>query len=118
MLANPLTSELGLAVITGAGGGVGAACARRFATIHRLLLTDADEERVERTAGALRADGRVVDTMVCDLADAEAVRALADRGGELGSLRVLVHAAGLSPSMVGAWRILEVNLLGTVAVLD
>ena len=118
MVANPPTGEIGLAVITGAGGGVGAACARRFATTHRLLLTDVDEQRVERTADPLRADGGIVDTMVCDLADPEAVRALADRGRELGSLRVLVNAAGLSPSMAGAWRILEVNLLGTVAVLD
>lgn len=118
MVANPLTSELGLAVITGAGGGVGAACAHRFAATHRLLLTDVDEARVERTAGTLRAENRVVETMVCDLADAQAVRALADRVGVLGSLRVLVNAAGLSPSMADAWRILEVNLLGTVAVVD
>jgi NAD(P)-dependent dehydrogenase (short-subunit alcohol dehydrogenase family) len=118
MSADPRTSELGLAVITGAGGGVGAACARRFAPTHRLLLTDVDAGRLERTAGALRADGRVVGTAACDLADGQAVRALADRAGELGSFRVLVHAAGLSPSMADAWRILEVNLLGTVALLD
>jgi NAD(P)-dependent dehydrogenase (short-subunit alcohol dehydrogenase family) len=118
MVANPLTRELGLAVITGAGGGVGAACARRFAPTHRLLLTDVDEERVERIAAALRADGRTVETMACDLADGEAARALADRAGELGPFRVLVNAAGLSPSMADAWRILEVNLLGTVAVVD
>jgi NAD(P)-dependent dehydrogenase (short-subunit alcohol dehydrogenase family) len=118
MVANTLTSELGLAVITGAGGGVGAACARRFAPTHRLLITDVEEERLERAAGELRAEGRVVETMVCDLADAEAVGALANRAGELGSLRVLVNAAGLSPSMADAWRILEVNLLGTVAVVD
>jgi NAD(P)-dependent dehydrogenase (short-subunit alcohol dehydrogenase family) len=118
MVANPLTSELGLAVITGAGGGVGAACARRFASTHRLLLVDVDEERVERIAAVLRADGRIVETMACDLADGEAARALADRAGELGPFRVLVNAAGLSPSMADAWRILEVNLLGTVTVVD
>lgn len=118
MIANPLTSEPGLAVITGAGGGVGAACARRFAPTHRLLITDVDEDRLERAAGELRAEGRVVETMACDLADAHAVGALANRAGELGSLRVLVNAAGLSPSMADAWRILEVNLFGTVAVVD
>jgi len=118
MAAHPPTDELGLAVVTGAGGGVGAACARRFAPTHSLLLTDVDEGRVERTAAPLRQDGRVVETMACDLADARSVRALADRAGELGSLRVLVNAAGLSPSMADAWRILEVNLLGTVAVVD
>jgi NAD(P)-dependent dehydrogenase (short-subunit alcohol dehydrogenase family) len=115
MSANP---DLGLAVITGAGGGVGEACARRFAPTHRLLLADVDQRRVERTAEALRADGRAVETMACDLADAWAAGALADRAGELGSFRVLINAAGLSPSMADAWRILEVNLLGTVAIVD
>jgi NAD(P)-dependent dehydrogenase (short-subunit alcohol dehydrogenase family) len=118
MGANSLNSVRGLAVITGAGGGVGGAGARRFARTHRLLLIDVDEERVERAAAPLRAEGRVVETMACDLADGEAARALADRAGELGPLRVLVNAAGLSPSMADAWRILEVNLLGTVAVVD
>jgi NAD(P)-dependent dehydrogenase (short-subunit alcohol dehydrogenase family) len=110
--------ENSLTVITGAGGGVGAACARKFAPRHRLLLTDVDSGRVERVAATLRGDGHQVETMACDLADPESVRALANRAGELGSLRVLVNAAGLSPSMADAWRILEVNLLGTVAVVD
>src|ERR1700749_1426513 len=110
--------ENSLTVITGAGGGVGAACARQFAPTHRLLLTDVDPGRVARLAATLRGDGHQVETMACDLADPESVRALANRAGELGSLRVLVNAAGLSPSMADAWRILEVNLLGTVAVVD
>jgi NAD(P)-dependent dehydrogenase (short-subunit alcohol dehydrogenase family) len=110
--------ENSLTVITGAGGGVGAACARRFAPSHRLLLTDVDSGRVERVAATLRGDGHQVETMACDLADPESVRALANRAAELGSLRLLVNAAGLSPSMADAWRILEVNLLGTVAVVD
>jgi NAD(P)-dependent dehydrogenase (short-subunit alcohol dehydrogenase family) len=110
--------ENSLTVITGAGGGVGAACARKFAPRHRLLLTDVDSGRVERVAATLRGDRHQVETMACDLADPESVRALANRAGELGSLRVLVNAAGLSPSMADAWRILEVNLLGTVAVVD
>lgn len=108
-----------LAVITGAGGGVGAACARRFAqTCRSLLLTDVDGERVAHVAESLRGEGRAVETMACDLADSASVSALADRAGGLGSLRVLVNAAGLSPSMADGWRILEVNLLGSVAVLD
>jgi NAD(P)-dependent dehydrogenase (short-subunit alcohol dehydrogenase family) len=110
--------ENSLTVITGAGGGVGAACARKFAPSHRLLLTDVDSVRVESVAARLRGDGHQVETMACDLADPESVRALANRAAELGSLRVLVNAAGLSPSMADAWRILEVNLLGTVAVVD
>jgi NAD(P)-dependent dehydrogenase (short-subunit alcohol dehydrogenase family) len=106
-----------LAVITGAGGGVGAACAERFAQTCRLLLTDVDRARVERVAESLRSRGHSVETLACDLADDGSVGALAARAAELGSLRVLVNAAGLSPSMADGWRILEVNLLGSVAVL-
>jgi nucleoside-diphosphate-sugar epimerase len=36
---------------------------------------------------------------------------------ELGSFRLLAHAAGLSPTMADARRIVEVNLVGTIGVL-
>lgn len=118
MVANAPVAEPGVAVITGAGGGVGDACARRFASAHRLLLTDVNDANLERTAAELRADGREVATLACDLSEPAGALALADRAAELGRLSVLVHAAGLSPSMADARRILQVNLFGTIAVLD
>lgn len=108
----------GVAVITGAGGGVGAACARRFASAHKLVITDVDETRLDDTVRELRDQGHELDAMACELTDPRAVRALAQLAADAGELRVLVNAAGLSPSMADAWRILDVNLFGTINVLD
>lgn len=53
----------------------------------------------------------------CDVADPEAVQALADRVADAGALRSLVHAAGISPTMGDARRILDVDLVGTELLL-
>jgi 3alpha(or 20beta)-hydroxysteroid dehydrogenase len=48
-----------VALVTGAAGGIGAAVARRFdAEGARVLITDADDERVRRLAAELGAHGR------------------------------------------------------------
>jgi NAD(P)-dependent dehydrogenase (short-subunit alcohol dehydrogenase family) len=43
---------------------------------------------------------------------------LASRVAELGPFRFLAHAAGLSPTMAEPRRIVDVNLVGTVRLLD
>lgn len=111
-------SERRVAFITGAGGGVGAACARRFAPTHRLVLTDANADALTATAAAVATEAQDVQAEAGDLTDRSVVDALAQRTAATGSLGVVVHAAGLSPSMADAWRILEVNLFATINVLD
>lgn len=113
-----MADRQGVAVITGATGGVGNACARRFGAEHRLVINDIDPTLLEATADALRRDGCDVTTHACDLTDRSAVAGLAAAARDAGPLRVLVNAAGLSPSMADAWRILEVNLFGTLNVLE
>jgi NAD(P)-dependent dehydrogenase (short-subunit alcohol dehydrogenase family) len=54
----------------------------------------------------------------CDISDPAAVEDLVGRVRELGSLRALVHAAGVSPTMTNARRIMEVDLVGTALLLD
>lgn len=52
-----------------------------------------------------------------DLSDPVKVNELGDLVERSGGLRWLVHAAGISPTMADARRILEVNLLGTELLL-
>jgi NAD(P)-dependent dehydrogenase (short-subunit alcohol dehydrogenase family) len=107
-----------IAVITGAGGGVGAACAIRFAPTHRLVISDVNAERLGQTAQALRAEGHDVQALAGDLSDRAAAQALAQLAAETGDLGAMVHAAGVSPSMADAWRILDINLFGTLHVVE
>ncbi len=97
-----------VAVVTGAASGMGRACveAARHAADH-LVAVDLREPDIQGTIG-----------VACDISDPAAVDALAERVQSLGAFRALAHAAGLSPTMADPRRIVEVNLTGTVRLLD
>jgi NAD(P)-dependent dehydrogenase (short-subunit alcohol dehydrogenase family) len=107
-------------VVTGAGRGMGAACAARLATeVDVVLLADRDEqlltESVQAPSGQTRAR---LEPGCLDITDASALARLADRVMELGVLRSCVHAAGVSPVMAGWERIIAVDLVGTAMLID
>lgn len=81
-------------VVTGGGGGLGAAHARRFARAGaRLALLDLDEAAAGRTAGELEARGAEALALACDVADADDRGARGARGlggGARASRRVAV----------------------------
>ncbi len=77
MAASPLTLRGGVAVITGAASGIGAALALEFARrgMH-LALVDLNAAGLAQTADGARALGADVSTHALDVADAAAVAAL------------------------------------------
>ena len=82
-------------IATGAGRGMGLACAHRMAaTVDHLLLVDLDEEAA--TASARRLVGEqpraAVEAIVLDVSDRTGVKRLADRVDQLGELRAVAHA--------------------------
>jgi NAD(P)-dependent dehydrogenase (short-subunit alcohol dehydrogenase family) len=108
-------------VITGAGGGVGTAAARRFAAAAAtLVLADVNAVRLEELAGELAAL-TVVHGVSCDVSVVTDVEALMrEAADETGRIDVLVNTAGLwvegpSETMTEAdWdRVVDVNLKGT-----
>ena len=105
-----MTASPGVAVVTGAGSGMGAACVERVRAVDGVdlvLAVDLAEPSIAATTG-----------VACDVTDAAAVQRLADRVAELGAFRALVHAAGISPTMGDARRVVEVDLVGTQLLLD
>jgi NAD(P)-dependent dehydrogenase (short-subunit alcohol dehydrogenase family) len=73
-----------VAFITGAGRGIGAAAARLFAREGaRVLLAARTPTQLKAVTEDIRTAGGTADYVVCDLADADSVRAAVDRAVEL-----------------------------------
>ncbi|MDE2410200.1 MAG: SDR family oxidoreductase [Sphingomonadales bacterium] len=109
----------GIAVVTGAAGGMGSACARQLADAgwDNLLLCDVSSERLEAVAGPLRAAGHAVDRLAGDVADpAFPARVMTMLAG--APIAALVHTAGISPAQGDARRIIDVNLDATARLVD
>ncbi|MGI5460359.1 SDR family oxidoreductase [Streptomyces sp. CA-249302] len=106
-------------IVTGAGRGMGLECARRLVgTVDRLLLVDLDEKAVTEAAGQLSGQGTLAEPFVLDVTDREGLARLAARARELGTLRAVAHAAGISPTMADWRRILTVDLVGTALLAE
>ncbi|MCG7592528.1 SDR family oxidoreductase [Mycobacterium sp. PSTR-4-N] len=111
----------GVAVITGAGAGIGAGLARQASRLGmNVVLVDIDAGAVAELRDELRAAGGTAIDKVCDVRDAEAVQALAAAvHDDLGPVRLLVNNAGVEQfgylwdTPVDNWRrVVEVNING------
>ncbi|WP_370945759.1 SDR family oxidoreductase [Amycolatopsis sp. cg5] len=109
-----MTSDLPLALVTGASRGIGAAVAHQLEPTHRVLLGGRDAAALATVADGLPG----VTPWQVDLTDFDA---LAARAAEITSLDVLVHSAGVADLGtiesvgVSAWRRnFEVNTLAVV----
>jgi NAD(P)-dependent dehydrogenase (short-subunit alcohol dehydrogenase family) len=93
--ADGLLSER-IAVVTGGGGGIGAATARLFAQQGaHVVIADIDTERAEQTADGIMAAGGSAIAVVTDVRDADQVAGLARSVLErYGRVNVLVNNVG------------------------
>ena len=87
-----------VAVVTGAGSGIGAAIARVFARQRaRVVVLDRDEAAARRTADQIGAAGGQAAAMACDVADASQVAEVFDRiVAERQRVDILVNNAGIA----------------------
>jgi NAD(P)-dependent dehydrogenase (short-subunit alcohol dehydrogenase family) len=108
-------------IVTGAGRGMGAACADKvMAMVDVLVLVDRDESALAAAAErhAATAGHAKVETFALDVKDRDGVARLAERAAELGPLRAVAHAAGVSPTMADWREVLTVDLVGTALLVD
>ena len=92
---NPFSG--GVAVITGAGAGIGAGLARHAAALGMtVVLADIDAEAIAALRDELCAAGGPAVDVVCDMRDPDDVQELAERTyRDVGPVRLLVNNAGV-----------------------
>lgn len=106
------------AIITGGGRGMGLATAAILGRDHHVVLVDLDRTVLDRAVEHLAELHVDATGMVCDITDRAAVDTVFAGAHTLGTLRAVVHAAGVSPSMGDAEAIVRINALGTVNVTE
>ncbi|MFA5885418.1 MAG: SDR family oxidoreductase [Acidimicrobiia bacterium] len=108
-----------IALVTGAGRGMGRACAERLApTAEVLVLVDRDEEGLADAAGALAEAAPEVVAVTLDVTDGAALDALGAHLRDLGQVQAVAHAAGISPTMADWRSIFQVDLAGSAMLVD
>ncbi len=116
-MAYPLTDKV--AIVTGAGRGIGAAVAQALAKAGaRVAVNDINPDRAERTAAAIREAGGMAVGIMADVSNKFQCSHLIDSARrEWGRLDILVNNAAIRPSSSilktdeYEWqRVLDVNL--------
>jgi len=92
-----------VAVVTGAGSGMGKAFAKRFAAEGmKVVVADIETDALARTVEELRADGVATVGVPTDVSDVDAVRHLADVASEeFGDVHLLCNNAGVEGYLDG-----------------
>ena len=112
-------SVSGVAIVTGAAGGMGSQCARLLVEDGwpELLLCDLDKARLEAVAAPLRSRGAQIETLAGDISDQAFLTRLTDWLGsrEIGAL---IHSAGVAPQMAEPDRIFDINLDASLRLLE
>lgn len=110
-------------VITGSGGGIGAAYADHLAaTGVRVVINDVSQEAVDRQVARIVEAGGTATGLVADVSDADAAEALIEKCvSSFGAIDGLVNNAGImfvGPSTdldaARTKRLMEINVLGTI----
>jgi short-subunit dehydrogenase len=88
----------GVAVVTGAGSGIGRALARQLAAVSSALaLADIDEAGLQQTAASLSERGVQLTTHVVDVSDESAMQVFAqDVAARHGRVTLLINNAGVA----------------------
>jgi NAD(P)-dependent dehydrogenase (short-subunit alcohol dehydrogenase family) len=113
-------------LITGAGGGLGSAIARRFAAAgHPVVCLDQDKAAALRTVAALGSAGSEATAYGLDVTDESAVVRLRESLGERDRLPChVINAAGILPrgqmadtGAAGFRHVMDVNVTGAYSVI-
>jgi NAD(P)-dependent dehydrogenase (short-subunit alcohol dehydrogenase family) len=117
-----------IVLITGGSSGIGEAAAKKIAEAGgEVVLVARTPENLEKVADEIRSDGGTAHVYPCDLADMDAIAAMADKVlNDLGGVDILINNAGrsirrsleLSYDRIHDYqRTMQLNYLGAVQLI-
>ena len=105
-------------VMLWAGAGqIGMAIARRMGAGMKIIVGDKNHENAAPIAKIMNDAGFDTVPVQMDLSDRRSIKALIAEGQKYGDIKMLVNAAGVSPSQAPVEAILKVDLYGTAVLL-
>lgn len=104
-------------ILTGAGQ-IGIAIARRMGYGMKIIIGDRRIANAELMAETMNRAGFDASPFEMDLSSRESILDLTDNAQRLGKIKMLINAAGVSPSQASIETILKVDLYGTAVLLE
>lgn len=99
-------------------GQIGMAIARRMGYGKKIIVSDKKPENAQAIAKILNEAGFDVVPMEMDLSSRASIKNMIAEGQKYGAIKMLVNAAGVSPSQAPVEAILKVDLYGTAVLLE
>lgn len=104
-------------LLTGAGQ-IGMAIARRMGYGMKIIIGDKQLENAETIADIMNKAGFDAVPVAMDLSSRDSIKEMIAEAKKIGEIKMLVNAAGVSPSQASIETILKVDLYGTAVLLE
>ena len=105
-------------MILAGAGQIGMAIARRTGYNMKIVIGDKQITNAQAVSKTMNEAGFDTEAYEMDLADRTSVHEFVTYAASLGPVKVLVNAAGVSPSQAPIESILEIDLYGTAMLLE
>lgn len=99
-------------------GQIGMAIARRIGYGMKIIVGDKSQANAAKAAAIMQEAGFDAEATVTDLASRQSILEMIALGQKYGPIKMLVNAAGVSPSQAPIETILRVDLYGTAVLLE
>lgn len=104
-------------ILTGAGQ-IGMAIARRMGYGMKIVIGDKNPKNAQAIAKNMADAGFDTVSMEMDLSSRDSIKAMIAEARKYGEIKMLVNAAGVSPSQAPIEAILKIDLYGTAVLLE
>lgn len=105
-----------ICVVTGGGSGMGLEAAKILGKEQKIILVGRTVSKLENAIAELKTLGIDAEAYPGDASDRESMKKLAAYAASKGTVKTVIHAAGVSPRMADGEKIFKINALGTINI--